>query len=82
LAVILHRYAAHIGAELPTVQSPRDFTDAAEISGYAHEAVLALYRAGVVQGRDGGAFDPQAAAARAEAAALLHRFIEALESGG
>jgi hypothetical protein len=78
LAVILYRYAACIGAEPPTVRPPQEFTDAAEISGYAGEAVMALYRAGILNGKDGGVFDPRGAASRAESAAMLHRFIQAI----
>jgi hypothetical protein len=44
----------------------------------AREAVRTLFAGGVINGKPGNIFDPAGKAARAEVAALLHRFIEAV----
>ena len=37
-----------------------------------------MQRAGVIKGKAGNQFDPQAGATRAEVSALLHRFVEVI----
>ncbi|MDL2274195.1 S-layer homology domain-containing protein, partial [Oscillospiraceae bacterium OttesenSCG-928-G22] len=73
----LVRYIELMGIELPVVRDALDFADAGEVSGYAREAVMLLYRAGIIEGKPDGIFDPQGSATRAEVAAMLHRFLEA-----
>lgn len=48
------------------------FTDEASIADYAVEDVHALKAAGIISGRDTGAFDPKANATRAEAVKILY----------
>ena len=79
LAVILYRYAEKMGITLQQTLQNVDFTDSDNIAGYAAEAVEAMVRAGVINGRDNGSFDPTATATRAEVAAMLHRFCEAIQ---
>ncbi len=74
LAVILSRYAAFAGVKLPSVRSYTEFADKGRISGYAADAVQALYRAGVINGKGDNAFDPLGRATRAEAVTMLYRF--------
>ncbi|MDR1440203.1 MAG: S-layer homology domain-containing protein [Clostridiales bacterium] len=76
LAALLSRYADHAGIALPASRPPAEFADGAGIADYAKEAVGRLYGAGVINGKPGGLFDPVAGATRAEAAAMLHRFLE------
>ena len=52
------------------------FTDEADIASYAVEDVHALKAAGIVSGRDTGAFDPKANATRAEAVKILFGVYE------
>jgi hypothetical protein len=74
---MLYRYADVTGVPLPAARSYPGFGDAADIAAYADEAVAALYTAGVVNGRTGGVFGPGGQAVRAEAVAMLHRFLTA-----
>jgi hypothetical protein len=52
------------------------YTDAAQISDWAIEAVKWAHKAGLIIGRTPTTLVPQGEATRAESAALLHRFIE------
>jgi hypothetical protein len=76
LAVILTNYARYAGKSLPAKQNYSGFADARSIAGYAQAAVEILNKAGVINGKPGNLFDPQGSATRAEAAAILRRFIE------
>ena len=73
MAVLVYRFAAYAGVELAAA-SP-SFTDAAEISDYALDAVGALSGAGLISGMGDGTFAPQAGSTRAQVAAILYRFI-------
>ena len=78
LATILLRYANFTGNTLPEKRAGQYFNDSADIGTYAKEAVETLYKAQIINGKNGGLFDPKGMATRAEAAAMLHRFIEAM----
>jgi hypothetical protein len=78
LAVILMRYAEFAGHSPPAARASVAWGDDAHIAGYAKEAVDALFRAEVINGRDPGRFDPRGLATRAEVAAMLHRFMKTL----
>jgi hypothetical protein len=78
LAVMLANYARHVGKPLPVKQGYGGFADAQNIAGYAQAAVEAVSKAGVAGGKPGNLFDPQGSATRAEVAAILRRFTEAV----
>jgi len=78
MAAILMRYAEFAGKEIAAVRSLVEFADDAQIEEYAHDAVYTLYRGGIIEGKENGIFDPKGYATRAEIAALIKRFIEAL----
>ena len=78
LAVILMRYAQYAGLTLPEIRIDRPFADDDAIAGYARGAVQTLFRAGVISGKPGMIFDPMGQATRAEVAAMLQRFMEAV----
>jgi len=78
IAAILHRYAGFAEYKLPNSRPYENFVDESAIASYASAPVRALYSAGVINGKPGGRFDPRGAATRAEAAAMIHRFFEAL----
>jgi len=64
-----------------TFAAPASFTDEHTIPDYALDAVIALARAGIINGvpsAGGFAFNPNANATRAEAAAMLFRAFTAL----
>ena len=75
---ILNRFAAAMGASMGASGSAVSFTDDGSISGWARDSVYALSRAGIIQGRETGAFDPAGNASRAEAAAIIQRFDNAV----
>lgn len=79
MCVILRRYCNYMGIELTESVDEISFTDEADISGYAKEAVKALQRAGIVNGV-GSAFDPKGTSNRAQAATVLMRLAMLAES--
>ena len=52
-----------------------EFTDNAEISEYAKDAVKALASAGIINGMDEGRFNPKLPATRAQAAKIIYQTI-------
>ena len=76
LAAILWRYAGS-----PSAEAGADFADESAIASYAVTAVDWARDAGVITGRDGNRFDPNGRATRAQAAVILHRYLELLGSG-
>lgn len=76
MAVMIVRFASLCGVELPAVTEPAEFTDAAQIQDWAADAVVKAQKAGIIQGRPEGNFDPQATATRAEVAAIMQRLVE------
>jgi len=79
LAAIIHRYQQFSGKIPPDALTVKVFTDWAQISDYAKDAVNVLTMQGIISGKPGNLFDPGAYVARAEIAAILHRFLEAVE---
>lgn len=76
-AVILLNYATFAGKQLPVPQQFVTFADGAEISNYARNAVQTLYNGGILDDGEGdNRIAPRRGVSRAEAAALLHRFME------
>lgn len=73
-------FAAKTGCILPAPLAAAGFADSALISAQAAEKASALQQAGIIRARKNGLFEPQAAATRAEAAAVLRRFLEASAS--
>ena len=82
-AVILVRYLAMRGIELPVIREAIEFGDTEGFADYAQEAIMTLYCAGIVNGSENadGGFDfiPEGSATRAEVAAMLHRLVNAIE---
>jgi hypothetical protein len=78
LAVILMNYVRYTGKPLSIKQTYSGFADSAEIAGYARASVEAIYKAGIIGGKPGNVFDPKGSATRAEVAAILRRYIQAV----
>lgn len=74
LAVILYKFG---GGSAPS--TPLRFDDAADVSDYARDAVALCAEMGIIRGKDGNIFAPGGKATRAEAAAMLRRFIESTD---
>jgi len=79
MATILFNFADFAGFTIPVVRQYAQFHDESDIAQFASEAVEALFRAEVINGRLGNVFDPNGIATRAEAAAMFHQYLEACE---
>lgn len=73
LAVIIARAA---GLKLDAANASLSFTDTASIPTWARQEIAAAVKAGLVQGKDGNRFDPDATATRAEALTLIIRLLD------
>lgn len=72
MAVILYRFA-----DSPAVaDSDLNFGDASLVSGYAENAVRWAVEKGILTGKPGQMLDPQGSTTRAEAAAILDRYLK------
>jgi len=77
LAAILYRYAAYRGdwtVDYYTESVVSGYPDAASVSGYAVKAVNWAVAEGLINGMD-GALNPRGTATRAQAAAILYRYL-------
>ena len=76
-AVILCRYAVFENKGPQGAWAVRlNFTDAEDISDWAVSGVMFCYMNGIIMGYPDGSFRPQGETTRAEAAAMLHRFLK------
>lgn len=78
MAVMICRYAAYKGIDLSKTVTKADFADDAQIT-WSAEAVYAMQQAGIINGyHENGAFwfKPAGNATRAEAAAMISRFLD------
>lgn len=82
MALMLYRYMTKVAkADLPYVKDPVDFTDSADISPRAVDAVISTQRSGVINGIPDGSgfrFAPKEQATRAQASTMLTNFYNAL----
>ncbi len=75
IAAVLERYANFKGKVFDEEASLSAFSDADQISDWAYDNIRWAVGAGVLKGRDDGSLDPKGSVMRAEAAALIHRFL-------
>ncbi|MBR2897398.1 MAG: S-layer homology domain-containing protein [Oscillospiraceae bacterium] len=75
-AVIIFRYAMAKGLNAVTMEENLHFKDADEISAYAVSAMNWAVGAELIKGKSTSTVNPKDNATRAEAAAILHRFLE------
>lgn len=79
IAAFIKRYIDYYLILLPTLDTPADnFSDTP--SEFAKDAVELMRVTGIVKGVGNGKFDPKANATRAEVAAMLLRFKDALKN--
>ncbi len=76
ICAMMVRYCNFAGISLKNVNTPMTFRDASKISGYAKDAVAACQKGGIVNGKDGGVFDPQGKATRAQVATIMMNFYK------
>ncbi|WP_162611095.1 choice-of-anchor I family protein [Flavonifractor sp. An91] len=80
MAVMLYRYAQYKGYDVSQAgMEVREFTDYDQISGWALEGMTWAVNAGIISGVGSNTLNPLGTASRAEAAAILMRFLEAAE---
>lgn len=78
MAVIIVRFANAAKFTLPSVVCTSAFTDKGGIALWAASAVSEIQAAGIISGKPGNIFDPQAGATRAEAAKMLAIIMKSL----
>ena len=78
LAAVIYRYQDVSGYMPPEVNVKNEFADQNDIAEYALASVEALSAQSLIYGKPNNLFDPGGFATRAEMAAILRRYIEAL----
>ena len=76
MAMILQNYARATGQALPVTRNAVTFADGSSIGGVYKTAVSAMQQAGIMMGGSGNRFNPNANVTRAEAAAMLLRYVK------
>lgn len=76
MAVILNNYCNFKGITLPVLRDEFNITDKNLISKWASEAIEAMYKASILNGKGAGKFDPKGTATRAEVASMMKQFME------
>lgn len=76
MALMMFRYAKYLDSENGVRADISGFLDAGSVSGFALEAMQWANGNGIITGKDSGTkLDPQGNTARAEAAAIIQRFM-------
>ena len=76
MAQILMNYAKYKGYDMTAKGDVSAFTDAAEISGWAQDAVSWAVGEKILSGKGNGILDPAGTATRAEVAQIFMNFCE------
>ena len=84
LAVILMRYMNYLKIVMPVNMQWIIFADEADIADYAMDAIQTFNKLGIINGTGKNAsgqtiIDPKGNATRAQAAAMIHRFLEVIK---
>lgn len=81
MAAILWRYAQYKGVSVKANGTTMpDFADRGEIASWAGEAVSWAYSRGIMTGKSASRLDPNGGTTRAEAAAMMLRFLKLSET--
>ena len=78
MAVIIYRFADFLGVIPDSIGTVLGYPDGDSISDYAKNAALYCQTTRIISGRKGGVFAPQDTVTRAEVAAIIQRFVEAV----
>lgn len=76
MAVLIIRAADKFSITFPNVNNDTVFTDDAKISEYAKNAVYAMRRAGIIEGKPGNLFDPKGSTTRAEMSKVMYFVLD------
>ena len=74
-AAILYRYACFKGLDVSAEGDLSGYTDSETVSGYAVEAMSWAVATGLIRGTGKTQLSPKSTATRAQAAAILIRFL-------
>ncbi|WP_162463217.1 S-layer homology domain-containing protein [Paenibacillus psychroresistens] len=75
MAVMIYKAAQLVGANLNGNSQLITFKDQSAIADYASEAVMAIQKAGIINGLGDGNFAPKGVATRAQAAVVIWRLL-------
>ena len=76
MASLLYRYiTSYHKKTILDIQPEITFPDENRIAGWAADAVKAMQRSSIINGRDNGSFDPLAGATRAETTVMIGRYL-------
>ena len=81
-AQILYKFTAKLGYDVSASAELTQFSDADQVSDWAEPAMKWAVGAGVMHGTDMGTLNPGGAMTRAQAAVMLHGFIQNTLSSG
>lgn len=76
MAVMIKRYADYKGIILPEINAAVTFNDDAEIASWAKAEVVAMQKAGIINGKPGNIFVPRGNATRAEACKMISELLK------
>lgn len=79
MAVMINNFANKMAYTLNNKNEAAVFNDNAKISAYAKDAVAAMQKAGIINGKPGNVFDPQGLSTRAEAAKMMAEMIKGIK---
>ncbi|MFC5529678.1 S-layer homology domain-containing protein [Cohnella yongneupensis] len=75
MAVIVYKLSMLLNKDLGATSGAKPFSDQANVSDYATEAVEAMRLSGLMNGTGNGKFEPKAHTTRAEAAVFIYRLL-------
>jgi hypothetical protein len=81
LAVMILNYELFSNKIPLDILMDKEYADWNSISDWAKNAVNRVTMQGLMNGKPGGLFDPKGEATRAEFAAILHRYLDAVNKG-
>ena len=73
---MMYRYADYLKLDTSAKASTLSFTDSADISDYAADALAWAYEKGIMTGKTGNRLDPKGYATRAEVAKVISSFAK------
>ncbi len=76
MAKILRNFAKYLGENVDAKGSLARYTDRSSVSAWAVDPCIWATDSGLLQGRQDGRLDPHGQATRAQASAVLHRYVE------
>lgn len=76
ITVIFANYAKATGYKLPVTRTAITYADASSIGSTYKTTVTAMQQAGIMMGGSGNKFNPKASATRAQASAMLLRYVK------